>query len=151
MSAPDEDTLREWLATRIPGDLRALQLGEDWNRVTMVSRINTRASTLDTVAHIQHQDAVEALATACLFAVAPALAEEVLRVRSQRDEMLARAEKAEAERDAQRAAMQKFLTAQDAFEKARREGEHPDRFGLLFRRYHSARERLRALVGEGGR
>lgn len=63
----------------------------------------------------------------------------------------ARAKQAEAERDAQRDAMQKFLTAHDAFEKARCEGEHPDRFGLLFKRYHSARERLRALAGEGGR
>lgn len=61
-----------------------------------------------------------------------------------------RAEKAEAKRDAQRAAMQKFITAQNAFEKAWREGVHPDRFGFLGKKYYAARERLRALAGEGG-
>lgn len=146
MSAPDEDTLREWLATRIPGDLRALQLGEDWNRVTMVSRINTRASTLDTVAHIQHQDAVEALATACLFAVAPALAEEVLRVRAQRDEMLARAEKAEA-------VAREYLATIDAanayLAEATLERDDPTYTALIVAE-QAAESRLRDLAGEGG-
>lgn len=82
MSAPDNETLRGWLAARIPGDLRGLQLGEDWNRMTMVSRIDTRAGTLNTVARIDHADAAEALATASLFAVANALAEEVLLLRA---------------------------------------------------------------------
>lgn len=63
----------------------------------------------------------------------------------------ARAEKAEAERDALRAAAQEFLTAQNAFEKAWREGVYPDRFGFLGKKYYAARERLRALAGEGGR
>lgn len=106
MSAPDNETLRGWLAARIPGDLRGLQLGEDWNRMTMVSRIDTRAGTLNAVARIDHADAAEALATACLFAVAPALAEEVLLLRE-------RVEKAEAERDALRAAAIKACAGWD--------------------------------------
>lgn len=84
MSTHDK-MLREWLAKRIPGDLCGLQLGQGCNRVTMVNRVDTRAGSINTVARIDHADAVEAMATACLFAAAPAVAEEVLRLRAERE------------------------------------------------------------------
>ncbi len=134
------ETLRKWLAKRIPGDLCGLQLGEDWNRVTMVNRVDTRAGTINTVARIDHADAAEAMATACLFSVAPALAEEVLLLRE-------RTKKAEAERDAMRAAVREYIAADDAWGAAADQGEDP----MEPERVKRARKRLGELSREGGR